>query len=309
MVITWVCGSMEYKLLSCLPGIRFIVFDKNAGLKAYLAVRKQLAGERFDLLLHLHASARANLLRLFIRARRTLGWDDANARDLHWLFIDEKIRAERERHQVQGYLEFARTLGIDVEKPEWNIAIPGEAKTFTSEHIPGTSPVLIISACSSHVLRNWSAQRYARVADYAVEELGMTVVLSGGPAAIEKEMGAAIEAEMNNTAINLIGKDTLQQLLAMLERADLVISPDSGPIHIANAVGTRAIGLYACTNPKRSGPYNSLDLCVDKYADAARLFLDKDASQLAWNKKIEMEGVMDLIEVDEVIEKLKQCVN
>ena len=118
--ITWICGAVEYKLLSHLPGIRFIIFNKNAGLKAYYDIKVQLSGEVFDVLLHMHASARANLLSILIRSTTTLGWDNDNARDLHRYFIDKKIKAEKERHQVQGYLEFARTLGIDIDKPVWD---------------------------------------------------------------------------------------------------------------------------------------------------------------------------------------------
>lgn len=302
--ITWICGALEYKLLSCLPDIRFVVFYKSGGLKAYLDIKRQLAGERFDLMLHMHASARANLLSMFIRAKIKLGWDDDNARDLHRFFIDKKIRAVKERHQVQGYLEFARTIGIEVEEPEWDFPVSDEDMRFARQHLGGASSVLLISACSSHYLRNWKPERYAQVADYAVEKLGMVVVLSGGPSKLEQEMGLAIESAMVNKAINMVGKDTLLQLSAMLKCADVVISPDSGPVHIANAVGTRVIGLYASTKSNRSGPYCYLDLCVDKYADAANVFLNKNVNELAWNNKIELEGVMDLITVDDVIKKL-----
>ncbi len=75
---------------------------------------------------------------------------------------------------------------------------------------------------------------------------------------------------MKGSCINLVGKDTLEQSKALLERADLVISPDSGPAHIASALGTPVIGLYAATWSKRSGPYNSLYLCVDRFEAAAR---------------------------------------
>ena len=306
--ITWICGKFEYKLLSQIEGIRFVVFDKQGGLKAYLKVWRELEGQRFDLMLHMHATARANLLSFFIRARIKLGWDDANARDGHRWFIDEKIKAEKSRHQVQAYLEFVRTLGIEIDEPEWDFPISEEAQRFVKQHIQTESPVLVISPCSSHVLRNWKTEHYAKVADFAIEKLDMTVVLSGGPSALEHTTGEEIENRMVNNPVNLIGKDTIPQLVALLHRADVLISPDSGPVHIANAVGTKVVGLYACTNSRRSGPYNSLDYCVDKYADAANIFYKKNADNLAWNKKIEKAGVMDLITVEEVIERLQFAV-
>jgi len=173
--------------------------------------------------------------------------------------------------------------------------------------LPGKQRTLLISPCSSHALRNWSAERYAAVADYAIENLGMRVALSGGPGELELSTGTAIEQSMSNEAVNLIGKDTLPQSLALLQRADIVLSPDSGPTHLANALGTPVIGLYACTWSKRSGPYNSLELCVDKFRDAAKQFLGKKPQDLRWGTRIEQAGVMDLIQVDEVIEKLEQA--
>ncbi len=91
----------------------------------------------------------------------------------------------------------------------------------------------------------------------------MTVVLSGGRSDLEKSTGEAIESSMDKQVINLIGKVTLPQLIALLKCADLVLTPDSGPMHLANAVGTAVIGLHASTWPLPSGPYNSQDLCAD----------------------------------------------
>jgi heptosyltransferase I len=101
-----------------------------------------------------------------------------------------------------------------------------------------------------------------------------------------------------------VGKDTLLQLLATLKRASVLISPDSGPAHMATAVGTPVIGLYASANPARSGPYLSRQWCVNKYEQAAQQFLHKPASELAWTTKIETAGVMDLITPADVIKKL-----
>jgi hypothetical protein len=119
-------------------------------------------------------------------------------------------------------------------------------------------------------------------------------------------MGKAIEGAMSNEAVNLIGKDTLPRSLALLERADIVLSPDSGPVHLANALGTPVIGLYACTWSRRSGPYNSLALCIDMYADAARQFLGKNPEDLRWGKRIEQDGVMDLIRLTKSLSDCSQ---
>jgi hypothetical protein len=169
-----------------------------------------------------------------------------------------------------------------------------------------SSPALAaISPCSSHVRRNWSPARYAAVADFAARDLGMQVVLTGGPSELERETGAAIQSLMSTTCINLIGADTLEQSKALLHRADLLISPDSGPVHIASALGTDVLGLYAATWSRRSGPFNSLDLCVDRFPQAARKYRKKEPDELPWGTRIEVPGVMDLVQVDDVIARLE----
>lgn len=162
----------------------------------------------------------------------------------------------------------------------------------------------MISPCSSHPLRNWQAIRYAEVADYAISKLGMRVVLTGGPSDLEITTGQEIESAMQHKPQNLIAKDTICQSVALLKQAAVVISPDSGPAHLASCIGIPVIGLYAATPSKRSGPYNSLELCVDKYEEAARKFRHKDPRQLRWGQRIEFPGVMDLIDTPDVIEKL-----
>jgi len=93
-------------------------------------------------------------------------------------------------------------------------------------------------------------------------------------------------------------------LAALMGESDLVLAPDTGPMHIANAMGTDVIGLHAASNPRRSGPYHSLRWCVDQYDAAARRFLNRSADELQWGTKIEYEGVMDLVSIDQVTERL-----
>ena len=305
--ITWICATLEHKLLSALDGINFIVVDKKSVWGGYYRLWRQLAGQHFDIMLQMQTSARANFTGAVVKADIKLGWDRLRARDFHRFFMTHSIPQTRFEHQLQGHLSFARSIGLEVSEPEWNFPISEEAISFVNDLIPTATRVLLISPCSSHVHRNWSAERYAAVADHAIERHGMTVVLSGGPSALEATIGKAIEAAANKPLINLIGKDTLPQLVALLHRADVVLTPDSGPTHLANALGTPVIGLHACTWSKRSGPYNSLDLCVDKFAEAAQRFRNTTPEQLRWGTRIEQEGVMDLVEVDDVLDRLEQA--
>jgi heptosyltransferase I len=142
------------------------------------------------------------------------------------------------------------------------------------------------------------------VADHAAARHGLRVLVCGGPSPLEHEYGERIAALMRRPCVNLVGKDTLPQLLATLARATAILTPDSGPAHMATAVGTPVIGLYAATNPARSGPYYSREWTVDRYDEAARRFRGRPAVELPWTTKIEEPGVMDLIAVADVVERL-----
>lgn len=306
--VTWICASLEHKLLSLLDGVRFIVLDKKSGLKGYRNLRRELAGERFDVMIQMQTSTRANLAGACVKADIKLGWDEARAREFHQKFMTHAIPVTPFEHQVQGHLSFARTLGLDADEPTWDFPVGEDAARFAGQVMPAGQRTLLISPCSSHPKRNWRAERYAAVADFAVEKLGMAVVLSGGPSEAETSFGKAIESQMKNPVSNMIGKDTLPQLVALVQRADVVLSPDSGPAHLANAMGTPVVALHASTWSRRSGPYHSLHLCVDKFPEAARQFRDCEPEELRWGTRIEDDGVMDLIGVDDVTERLEAAV-
>jgi heptosyltransferase I len=199
---------------------------------------------------------------------------------------------------------FARACGITPNAPHWDVPLPPSALDYARRIITDRRPTLLISPCSSHAMRNWSAERYAAVADHAARVHHMHIVLVGGRSSAEAKMGAAIIAAAQTALVNQIGKDTLPQLLGLMSHSTVLLSPDSGPAHMASMVGLPVIGLYAATNPQRAGPYYSRRWCVDKYDQAARKFLGKPAAQIPWTTKIERPGVMDLIAVSDATEKL-----
>ncbi len=304
--ITWIIGKTEARLMSLIEGVEFITVDKRAGLSALRELRRQLRGRQFDVLLHMQLALRASLVAREVPARIKLGFDRARARELQWLFTNARIPPRSREHVLDSFFGFAEALGIRERLLRWDIPIPEEAQSYARQLVPDSRPTLVVSPCSSHSLRNWRAERYAAVIDHAVQKHGMRVILCGGPSAVEREMGAAIEAATRATVVNQVGRDTLPQLLALLARATAVLTPDSGPAHMATMVGTPVIGLYAATNPARSGPYLSRQWCVDAYAEAARRFRGRSPEELPWTEKIEEPGVMDLITVDEVTARLDQ---
>ncbi len=301
VALTWVIGKGEQKLLDGLPGVEFLVYDKKTGLAGMRALGRELRGRRFDALLQMQVAARANLLSAFLPAQRRIGYDRSRSKDLHGLFINERIPDRPGIHVLDAIGSFCEPLGLMQTNVVWDMPVPDDAREWARAQWPDDDvPTLAISPCSSHALRNWRPDRYAAVADHAVAR-GWRVVLLGGRSALERDTSDAIIAAMTAPALDLVGKDTLKQLPALLERADMLMTPDSGPMHIANAMGTKVLGLHAASNPRRSGPYSDIRFCADRYDDAARKYLGKPASELRWGTKIEHDGVMDLVTVEDGI--------
>ena len=299
--LAWVIGKGEHRLLDGLPGVDFIEYDKRTGIAGMRGVRRALDGQRFDALLQMQVAARANLLSAFIPARRRIGYDRSRSKDGHGLFINERIPDRPGIHVLDAIGSFCEPLGLKQDSVHWDLPVPAEAFDWARAQWPDDGRrTMLVSPCSSHVLRNWRPDRHAALADHAVEA-GWRVVLCGGRSALERETADAILAAMNHPALDLVGKDTLKQLPALLARGDLLVTPDSGPMHIANAMGTKVLGLHAASNPARSGPYSDRRYCVDRYDDAARRFRGKPADALKWGTKIEHEGVMDLVTVEDAV--------
>ncbi len=304
--ITWIIGRVEAKLMSLLPEIEFLTLDKRRFLAEFWRLRTELAPRRFDALLAIHVSFRASLLSTLVKAPIKLGFDRARSRDFQSLFMNRQIAARSREHVLDSFWGFSEALGIQERRLEWNLPLPAEAVAYAERIIPDAQPTLLISPCSSHSLRNWRPEFYARVADHAAQRWQMRVVLCGGPSAIERAMAQQIVALATHKPVDQVGKDTLPQMLALLRAATVLLTPDSGPAHMATVVDTPVIGLYAPTNPARSGPYRSLRWCVNRFPDAARLFMGREPEALPWWVKIEKPGVMDLIQPDEVMQRLDE---
>jgi heptosyltransferase I len=308
---TWIIGKLEAKLMSAiLSGVEFITFDKHAAARELLRLRRILAERRFDVLLDLQLSIRASLVSTLVASPIKLGFDRARARELQWLFTNAHIAPAVAEHVLDSFFGFVRACGIEPAPPAWDISLPPDALAYAARLIPDTQPTLVISPCSSHRARNWPAQRYAAVADHAARIHGMRVILAGGRSRLERSVGSAVAAATagETRIVDQIGKDTLPELLGLLAKATVLLSPDSGPVHMATMVGLPVIGLYAATRTARAGPYYSRQWCVDKYDEASRMVFGKPSDQIAWTEKIERPGVMDLIGVKDVTDKLDALV-
>jgi heptosyltransferase I len=302
--VTWIIGKTEAKLLGDIPDIEFIIFDKSKGRRAYKDVQKDLNGKIFDIALCMHASMRANFLYRKLKAPVRLGFDRKRAKDFQWLFTNRRIAAMHGEHALEAMMSFASAIGADPQPIRWDIPLDDAARSFAADRRAPGRPLVVISPCSSNRsrnFRNWSIENYAMAIRH-LNESNCRVVLTGGPSELELEYGVALSQQ--GIAENLIGSTSLKQLAALINEADLVICPDSGPAHIGTAFSTPVLGLYATTNPERTGPYASRELTVNRYPEAAEKYLRKKVEQLHWGQRVRHPQAMGLITVADVVGKI-----
>lgn len=290
---TWIVGAVEAELLRGLEGVELVVFEKGRG--ALRRLRRALAGRRFDVLLHMQNSMRGNLASLCVRAPVRVGFDRRLTKDFQWVFTNRRAPYRERAHVLEGLMTFAQWAGVERPVPRWDLPVPEEARASVARLVPDREPLLVISPCANPRLRNWrnwTPEGYAAVADHARERHGMQVALSGGASAEEREMGAAIAARARPGLLDLIGRTSLKELLALLQRAQLVIAPDSGPAHLAAALGTTVIGLYATTDPARAAPYTCREWVVSRYAEAAEAEFGVPAERVPFGRRVRRPDAM-----------------
>jgi len=288
-----------------LPNVEVIIFDKKTGYAGMKAIWKLLAGRKFDALLHMQLALRASALTIGIKAQYKVGFNRKRAKEGQWLFTNKKLSDTVSQHVLDSFFEFAYFLGIDKTIPTWDIPLSASdiefAENISVEDINDEKkPLFIISPAASKDERNWLVERYAAVADHAVEH-GFQVVLCGSPASREVKLGESISEKMHADVTNLIGKTSLKQLTATLKQAELVLAPDSGPAHIATTQGTPVIGLYGHSNPNRTRPYLSADSVVSVYEKHVQAQHGKPLNELPWSARAKGDQIMADITTQQVI--------
>ncbi len=307
--LTWIIGKTEASLMADIPDIEFIIFDKSKGRAAYADVRAQLAGRDFDIALCMHASLRANLLCRLISTPIRLGFDYKRARDFQWLFTNQRIEAAPREHALEAMMGFARHIGIPKRHLRWDIPLSAAHIEFAAANQSAGRPILLISPCSSlrsRSFRNWSAENYAAAANHARNKFNCTVILTGSNTDLELEYGRTIAKLCDKSLVNLIGKTSLKELFALISTSQALLCPDSGPAHMATAAGTPVIGLYATSNPLRTGPYLSQDSSVNVYPEAVGRFLGKTVEDLRWGQRVRDPGAMGMIRLAKVNQRIDQ---
>jgi heptosyltransferase I len=304
--ITWVTTAPMLKLLEGLDGVEFVLAEKAGHPFAYLAFYQRMRQRSFDALLGAQASFRAHFLYPLIRAQRKIGFAKNEARDAHYFFVNEHVRGRRE-HLLDSFLAFAEALGATKRILEWRLPIGLTDHAFAEKHL-SSGCWIAVNAMASKPERLWRPESYAALIKACLDRWRCNVVLTGGPSKVERLLGEslAVEVARPNRILNLVGQTTPKQLAAVLARAKVLVAPDTGPVHIATAMGTPVVGLYAVARPELTGPYNSQHLVVNRFPQAVRTILRKEPDEVSWKTRVKSPRAMDLIAVEDVLQKLEQ---
>jgi heptosyltransferase I len=270
--ITWVIQPVPHSLVAGHAAIdRFVVFQRRRGLRALSGFREvaaELRGQRFDLLLGLQVYLKAGLITGLAHARVKLGFDRRRARDAQWLFTNHRIPPHTPQHVQDQYFEFLDYLGVNPAPVTWALSFSEQERRTQAEFFA----TLERSACAivvgtSKAKKNWSPEGYARLLEAIEADYGLVPVIVGGASATERAIAERILAKTGARVVNALGDD-LRRLAYIVEGSALLVTPDTGPLHVARALGTPVVSLFGHTNPKRSGPYRAYEeLVVDGYAE------------------------------------------
>ncbi len=300
--ITWVVEPMPAAVLGAHPAIdEVVVYHKKDGLGGLRRLRRELAGRRFDLALNLNIYFKSVWPLLFSRASRRLGIDRARAADGVWLFANEHLPPGPRGHTQDLFLEFLDALGAAARPLDWALApAPAERAAQAEFFAPfGDAPVAALVPASAIDAKDWVPERWAAVADAVARELGWRTVLVGGPGARETAIAREVTARARVKPAWGMG-DGVRRVLWLLDGCDVVIAPDTGPVHMARAMDVPVIGLYGHTNPWRCGPYRRFeDLWVDAYNEPGAA---PDATRAT-----PLEGRMTRITVEDVLARARRA--
>jgi heptosyltransferase I len=280
--ITWVSEPMPASILERHPSVdRIVRYERRRGWRGVVALRgamreaRRAAGGPFDVVLNLNVYFKSVWPVLFSAGRRRVSFGPDRARDGVWLAATDRLPARPRRHTQDMFLEFLEHLGVPHRAPgapaDWRITFGDDERRAQAAFFAERSgrPLAAIVPASANAAKDWPAARWASVADALAADFGFEVALVGGPGAREVAIAREIVERARHAPVWAMG-DGVRRVAWILERSALVLAPDTGPLHIARALGVPVVGLFGHTNPWRVGPYRAFDdLWVDTYTDGA----------------------------------------
>ncbi len=295
--ITWVLQPAPASLVDGHPAIDEIVrFDRSRGWRAFGEVRRVFRDRHFDVVLGLQTYLKAGILTALAPAPIKLGYDRARARDANWLFTNRRIPAHAPQHIQDEYLEFVAALGMPAEPLQWDLGPwPAERqwqRDFVARH---DRPIVSLVIGSSRPQKDWLPERWGELSDALSGRFGVQPVLVGARSARELATEQVILSRTRQPPVSALNSG-LRRLVSILDASALVISLDTGPLHMAVALERPVISLLGFSNPLRTGPYRVYaDLVVNAYGECW------NGARLATDRRLDR---MPSIRVADVLEKV-----
>lgn len=297
--ITWILQPGPATLVRGHRSVdEIIIFDRSRGLRAFADMARQLSKRRFDLVINLQVYFKAGIVTGFTNAPDKLGFDRARARDMNWLFTNRKIPRRPVQHVQEQYFEFLAALGVSPEPVEWDLGPWPEERPWQQSFIESVDrPIASIVAATSKPEKDWPAERWAEVADALHQDFGMQVVLVGGQSDRELQAERVILTHAEHKPRSELGSG-LRKLVSILDASSLVLSPDTGPLHMSVALDRPVISLIGYTNPKRTGPYRRFhDLIIDAYGEPGEDYAISMENRPGRMKRIQTSDVLEKVQV------------
>lgn len=297
--ITWILQPGPATLVRGHRSVdEIIIFDRSRGLRAFADIARQLSKRRFDLVINLQVYFKAGIVTGFTNAPDKLGFDRARARDMNWLFTNRKIPRRSVQHVQDQYFEFLEALGVSPEPIEWDLGPWPEERPWQQSFVESINrPIASIVAATSKPEKDWPAERWAEVADSLHQDFGMQVVLVGGQSDRELHAERVILTRAEHKPRSELGSG-LRKLVSILDASSLVLSPDTGPLHMSVALDRPVISLIGYTNPKRTGPYRRFhDLIIDAYGEPGEDYPISMENRPGRMKRIQTSDVLEKVQV------------
>lgn len=299
MHVTWILQPGPATLVRGHPFVdEIILFERSAGLNGFLDIRRALRGRRFDLVINLQVYFKAGIITSFTNAPVKLGFDRARARDLNWLFTTDKIAPHPMQHVQDQYFEFCDWLGVPHEPVEWGLGPWGSERAwqrgFYSTFERPAAPIVV---ATSKAEKDWMPERWAEVCDALYNDFGLQPVLVGGQSPREAYAERVIMERARHKPVTALGCG-LRKLVSIFDGAALVLSPDTGPLHISVALDKPVVSLIGYSNPKRVGPYRRFrDLMIDAYDDPGEDYPISMENRVGRMPRISVRDVLDKVEI------------
>jgi len=302
--ITWVIEEVAADVIMDHPALDRVIISRRKSwlndlkmgrfgrpVKEFIEFVQTLRDRPYDLVIDFHGLFKSAVIVFLSGGRRKLGYD--SMQELSGLFYNEKIPEDMKKHAVDRYLDFLHYLGADVEAPEFTIPLGKDRQTVAArllqaEGIDIEKPFVAVSPVALWETKLWSNHQFAWLCDRIIRDIKVPVVFTGS----EEKAIEGIQSFMTMPSVNLAGRTTLRDLAQLYQKAALLITTDSGPMHLAAAMKTPVVALFGPTDPQRTGPYGDGHIVVRRELPCSPCF----------SKTCETKRCMRDITVEEVFE-------